>query len=625
MSPLYRICKFGWRNFLSAAILIVCFNAQAEMRRKLRWPLPKSTRAPNSSLNPRLSEYRSYLQSLSASERAEFAQDAQISFGPLGVNPKRILVKFKSVQTRSVITESLQNTSVVKTLKNSDISVMQIQAGKNNVELLAHLGALKELEGVEYAEPDYLVKAIGNPNDPQLGRQWAHSKIGSSTAWDDTTGSKLVSVGIIDTGLDFNHPDLKENIGINTGETGTDNNGKDRASNGVDDDSNGYIDDFRGWDFIQNDNNPTDENGHGTHVAGIIGAVGNNSVGIAGVNWTVSLVPIRFLNKDGYGTTSDAILALEYATSLKLPITNNSWGGGPYSKALADSIQKNSESGALFISAAGNSRTDNDLLPFYPSSYTSPGVISVAATDQKDQLSSFSNFGARSVHLAAPGSGILSTTKGSYESWSGTSMACPHVAGAAALLKSRWPNYSNLEIKNKILESVDLIGSTAAKTVSGGRLNVARALTGSKQPLPAPPPVGYGPADPPQIEPGTQILGLKGVLDGRRGNGPYGGWICQLNLRNSLMIKVYAGTPGKKKARFIGEYIANTAEDTGVSKACSQKSNFYRGSRRFSIPNSAFTSADKNKTVYVFGVSLDGTTEKELVFGQAPGFSNRIP
>ena len=335
-------------------------------------------------------------------------------------------------------------------------------------------------------EPDLPIQVETSSNDPSLWRLYGLNNYGqtggtpdadidATDAWDITTGSRDVVIGVIDSGVDITHPDLAANIWVNPGET---------PNNGIDDDGNGFIDDVNGWDFYDNDNSPNDGNGHGTHVAGTIGAVGNNNLGIAGVNWHVSLLPLRFLGNDGSGWTSDAVAAVNYATMLKrdfdinVAATNNSWGGGGYSRTLDRAIQAANDEGIMFIAAAGNQGTNNDANPSYPTNYSSPNVISVAALNRSDNLASFSNYGATTVDVGAPGVSIYSTLPGnSYGSFSGTSMAAPHVAGVVGLLNAAKPGISVTEVNNAILNTVDPLQSLNGKTLTGGRVNAALALT----------------------------------------------------------------------------------------------------------------------------------------------------
>ena len=355
------------------------------------------------------------------------------------------------------------------------------------------IAALKRDPRVRYAEPNVTFRIDTLPNEPSFLQLWglenggqsvngvaglADADIDAGAAWDVTTGSASVTVGVIDTGVDYLHPDLAANIWINAGE-----DCPGCRNDGIDNDGNGYVDDWHGWDFKNNDNDPFDDNGHGTHVAGTIGAIGNNGQGVAGVNWTVKIMPLKFLGANGTGDASDAVEALLYATSMGAVVTNNSWGGDAYSQALADAVASADAGGSLFVAAAGNSFANTDTSPNYPSGYNSPNVISVAATDQSDARAWFSNYGLRSVDLGAPGTNILSTKPGgSYQYLDGTSMATPLVAGAAALARSAFPAASADGLKALLLRTVDANTSLAGKTTTGGRLNVGKALACSAAP-----------------------------------------------------------------------------------------------------------------------------------------------
>jgi subtilisin family serine protease len=330
---------------------------------------------------------------------------------------------------------------------------------------------------VEFAEPNYIYEAVGfpsdPPNDPYRNELWGLHNLGQSggtpradidalRAWAQQQGSDSVVVAVIDTGIDYTHPDLAANIWINPGET---------AGNGLDDDGNGFIDDVMGWDFVNNDNDPMDDNGHGTHVSGTLGGLGNNGVGVIGVSPIARLMPVKFLNQSGSGTTDAAVSAILYAAGFNVRISNNSWGGGSKSRTLENAIKN---SGALFCAAAGNAGSSTVM---YPAGYKLANVVSVAATDHNDGLASFSNFGSSWVHLAAPGVNVFSTIpNGSYRFANGTSMATPHVAGALALLRAEFPGWDNAALKSRLLATVDAKDSLAGKVSSGGRLNVANAL-----------------------------------------------------------------------------------------------------------------------------------------------------
>lgn len=348
--------------------------------------------------------------------------------------------------------------------------------------------ALSANPNVLYAEPNYVVHAVNVPNDPRRGEQWALHNIAQSggttdadidalEAWDVRTDAGSVVVGVSDSGIDYNHPDLAPNIWMNPGETGTDAQGRDKATNGIDDDGNGYVDDWRGWNFVNNSNDPFDDYSHGTHVAGTIGAVGNNGIGVAGVAWSVKLMPLKHLNSTGSGAISAATDAILYAAKFVdasgrkiVQITSHSYGSASKSKTLESAIKS---CGALVVAAAGNSGS-NTL--FYPAAYAQPNVVSVAATDAVDALASFSNFGTW-VNLAAPGVNILSTLpNNAYGFNSGTSMATPHVSGVAALVLAQNPGFSIADLKAQLLNNVDVLPALAGKVATSGRLNARKAL-----------------------------------------------------------------------------------------------------------------------------------------------------
>jgi len=484
--------------------LVFCFSffgRASEVRTPIRWPLPQNGRAIASQSGLRIQAYRNYVSSLTDSELREFLEDARINTGSLGFKPGKVLVKFADDFVEQAIVEDLkanQKGFEVRSFKSGSTKELVIPSEKTNLQTLADLAALKELTGVVEVYPNYKIKKTQIPNDPLFSDQYALKNEGENRgvadadidgpeAWQVTTGSREVLVGVIDTGIDYNHPDLASNIWMNPGETGLDSQGRNKASNGIDDDGNGYVDDFRGWNFVEDNNDPIDYESHGTHVAGTIGAVGNNAVGIAGVAWNVSLVPLQILDMFGSGEISAAIRAVEYATQMNIPITNNSYGALENVPAFEEAIKANRDAGFLFIAAAGNMNSNNDERPFFPASYPVENIISVASTNKLDKLSSFSNFGTRSVHLAAPGEEILSIqAQGTYWRLSGTSMAAPHVAGAAALIKSIQPNWNYVQIKEKILSSVDVLESESwtNKVSSRGRLNVARAVDGVASPIP---------------------------------------------------------------------------------------------------------------------------------------------
>lgn len=343
--------------------------------------------------------------------------------------------------------------------------------------------------------------------DPKWLQQWAlnnygqdapngisgveQADISAQKAWELAQGSRQVIVAVMDTGIDYDHPDLKENIFINEKEL--------HGLPGVDDDGDGYVDDIHGWNFISDnrdelfygkvgDPNPMDDNGHGTHCAGIIGAVGNNSIGISGVNWKVSLMPIKFLDNLGSGSTIDEYRALRFAIDQHVDVISASYGGGNSSTLIKSLLEEANQKGILFVAAAGNDSENNDLKDSFPANYDVENIISVAASDNRDNIATFSNYGFEKVDIAAPGVAIMSTVPRNsryaknngepYAVFSGTSMATPYVAGAAALLLSSDTSLKNQPalIKRRLMNNVDRVPGLVGKVTSNGRLNIFKAL-----------------------------------------------------------------------------------------------------------------------------------------------------
>lgn len=473
-----------------------------------------------------------------------------LCFAAAGQGPQQLLVKFTDAY--------LQNAKLnLRSIPGTKVEVLTdswalVQSG-NTKQLRA---ALAENPNVEYIQENYAVRLIedyrivdplrraafrkglartssplaskaipdnlpipGIPNastgqDPLVNNQWGMKNIGATEVWEDYQGSDSMIVAVIDTGVDYTHEDLVQNLWRNPGESGNDVKGKDKASNGIDDDGNGFIDDVIGWDFKSNDNKPYDltttwqelltsggNPGHGTHCAGNVAAKGQNGKGVSGVAPNVRIMPLRFLGEKGGGTTADAIKAIKYAVDNGAKVLSNSWGSegedpneGAENKALRDMIQYAQNQGVLFIAAAGNGHegvgydNDSDAKPAYPASYENENIISVAALNDKDQLGGFSNWGMKSVDIGAPGVAVYSTTVGSKYSekvldvggfevtWDGTSMATPHVAGAAALYWSKYPNKTWQEVKSAILTSAKATPALSDKVSTEGKLDVQELL-----------------------------------------------------------------------------------------------------------------------------------------------------
>jgi subtilisin family serine protease len=404
--------------------------------------------------------------------------------GPVGAQTERpafvpgeVLIKLKDGTPRQRIAWILSRVGGQVMHRYRLTGALRVRLRKKTVA--AAIGWLRRLSQVEYAEPNYVRYADLIPDDPQFPDLWGLDNTGQTgglvdadidapEAWDITPGDPGIVVAVIDSGIDLSHPDL--NIWTNPGEI---------SGNGIDDDGNGFVDDVHGWDFADDDNDPTDSTptvcaSHGTHTAGTIGARGNNGLGVTGVNLDVTIMPLRALRRRYLvfcaGFDSDFIGAIQYAADKGVRISNNSYGSGPFSQAVFEAIRA---SKSIFVAAAGNDATDNDFNPSYPASYDLGGVISVAATDDSDLLAGFSNFGLNSVDLGAPGVDILSTVTGGYGVLSGTSMASPHVAGAAALLLASDPSLTNHEIVWRLANTTDF---TNLPVASGGRLNVFNAI-----------------------------------------------------------------------------------------------------------------------------------------------------
>ncbi len=405
-------------------------------------------------------------------------------------NPGQILIKPR-IGASSLLLQALHNTNgatIARIFSRvGNIQVLRLPKGLN-VEQAVTLYKANPL--IEFAEPDYrftINQTQTFPNDPSFNQLWglhntgqsggtANADINAPEAWTLRTNASTVVVGVVDSGIDYNHPDLTANMWTNPGEI---------PNNGIDDDNNGYIDDVYGINAFTNSGNPMDDHNHGTHVAGTIGAVGNNNIGVTGVAWNVKLMALKFLSADGSGSAADAIECINYSLTKGVHILNNSWGGGGFSQSLFNAINSAKDQGVIFVAAASNEGSNNDQSVSYPSGFNLPNIVAVAATDRNDLLATYSNYGYRSVHLGAPGSSILSTTpNNNYSTFSGTSMATPQVSGALALLKAQFPALTYQELIRRLLLATDPLPALEPTTFTGGRLNLYRALTSAQRPIP---------------------------------------------------------------------------------------------------------------------------------------------
>jgi subtilisin family serine protease len=409
------------------------------------------------------------------------------------VSAQQVLMKVRSPS--GAILQQLRQLGNADDLRALNSAAGLYVLHSRSVDVGGLIAALQNLPFVAFVEPDYVVKTTTVPNDVYFPQQWSllntgtpGADIGATSAWNISTGSTANVVGVIDTGIDYTHPDLAANIWSAPAQFTVNLSwGQLTCPAGS-----------HGYNAIKHSCDPADDHGHGTHVSGTIGAIGNNSLGVAGVNWTTRIMGMKFLDSSGSGNTSDAIDSMEFAiqvaanfsgggTPVNVRVFSASWGGDGFSQALLAEINSSNTNGILFVAAAGNASANNDATPFYPASYNAPNLIAVAATGSNDALASFSNWGKSTVHLAAPGVSILSTVPGSaYAYMSGTSMAAPHVSGAAMLVLSKC-SLSVAALKNALLANVDLISGLSNFTVTGGRLNVYKALQSCAA---APPPTG---------------------------------------------------------------------------------------------------------------------------------------
>ena len=434
-------------------------------------------------------QWKNQVRIIPAAEKKQPASAEEVALSEARGGSPEVLVKFKT-GVSNVAMEALTarfHDRVEDRLENAEgwTAIDDL----DNADAASIVAQYSQLPEVEYAEPNYEInlEEVGAgplkpilPHDPQFNDQWALANSGqrggkqgadisATLAWATTIGTKELVVAVLDTGVDYTHEDLMENMWV-----------RPATMAPYHDNELGTIDDLNGFNAIDSAADPMDDNGHGTHCAGIIGAEGENNVGIAGVNWKAQIMPLKFLNAGGSGSTKDAIEAINYVINRKkagvnVRIISASWGSTQKSRALGDVIRKAYENDILFVAAAGNSSVDNDRTPHYPSSY--PNVVSVAALDRNDQLASFSNYGVKSVMVAAPGVDILSTwLNNEYEEKSGTSMATPVVSGVAALMLAKNPSLTVAELSKRLMDSTDPIVKLKGKTATGGRINAAKAL-----------------------------------------------------------------------------------------------------------------------------------------------------
>jgi subtilisin family serine protease len=394
-----------------------------------------------------------------------------------------VLVKFRDASFAD-IENAKRRGGIVQAKKIGGIDVYRFRSSDKNVAALINL--FGEEPKVEYVEPNYILYADVTPLDPRYGELWGMAKISAPSAWSIATSSTGVTVGVVDTGVDYTHADLAANVwtapyafNVTIGDTTM------TCPGGA-----------HGYNAIRGTFDPMDDNNHGTHVSGTIGAVGNNGIGVAGVNWTASIMGLKFLGSRGSGSTADAIDAIEFAIQAKekgvanVRVLSNSWGGGKSTNAMREEIERAYQNNILFVCSAGNSGA-GPVINYYLPTYNVLNLIAVAASDQGDYLAGFSNYGYWSIHLAAPGVNVLSTVrKNSYDFYNGTSMAVPHVSGTAALALSKWPDMNVDKLRSVILNAVDVINEppppdysdTKAKNIYGnvitnGRLNAYKAVS----------------------------------------------------------------------------------------------------------------------------------------------------
>ncbi len=465
-----------WIHITIAVILITfaaLFGQIARWKTALRGPDHKSTRI-DKTVNP--------VKTISVGR-----PEILVRFKPgSGLDDVRAIAAANNDRLIDEI-ESVGGLTVIDDLDNADAQAVADQyAAMTDAVDYAEVNFEIRLDIPKQTEAprDLLLRNLpaGAPNDPMFAEQWALNNLGQDggktradidaiTAWETTRGSEEVVVAVLDSGVDYTHSDLVGNMWI-----------RPDSLPAYTDDELGTFNDLNGYNGTDRLTDPMDDNGHGTHCAGIIGAEGDNGIGVSGINQTVRIMPLKFLGRGGFGSTSDAIAAINYAIDRKkndvnVRVISASWGSTSKSKALEDTIRAAGEAGILFVAAAGNNGTSNDSRPHFPSNYDLPNVISVAALDRSDELASFSNFGIKTVHVAAPGKDILSTwLNNSYREASGTSMATPYVSGVAALIIASDPSISMKDLRARILDSSDELDSLTGKVEAGGRICAANSL-----------------------------------------------------------------------------------------------------------------------------------------------------
>ncbi len=505
---------------------------------------------------------------------------SQAAFACEGKSCKDLLVRFSD---RADVNQ------ISSILSDEDLNAVQFFPGTkifhvegNSSESYEHiLKRLNENQKVAYAAPNLPISTSTSPNDPYYSYLWALHNIGQDggtigddigmeSVWSVLTGSSDIIVAIVDTGIDYNHEDLAANMWINPGEI---------PNNNIDDDHNGYVDDYYGYNFYDYNNDPMDDFFHGTHVAGTIGAVGDNGIGVTGINWHVKLMAVKFLNSSGSGYLSDAIPAIEYAVDNGAKILNNSWGfnsGAPIPsdytqeiyQPLRDAIKYADDHGVIFVAAAGNSGVDSDENANYPSAYSVQNIISVAATDRNDNLAYFSNWGKISVDLGAPGVDIWSSfptwyANPPYASISGTSMATPHVAGAAAMVWANNTNLSHRQVINRILQGVSPNSDLANKSVTGGRLNLWQSIL-LNDPSLNHAPIAY--AGPDQSKEVGDTISLSGSATDEDGNTNFSySWSLTKPSGSSASLSNSDSASPHFKADVVGDFYATLVVSDGIN------------------------------------------------------------